>query len=80
MLESYFNKVASLRPTNVLKEAPNRCFPVNFAKILRTHSFTEHLLRLLLVVTYCTENLRTGFSLKGMLAIYGLIISDSVSF
>ena len=29
----------------------NRCFPVNFAKFLRTHFFTEHLRWLLLTIT-----------------------------
>ena len=44
MPESLFNKVAVLRPANLLKNRLwYRYFPVNFAKFLRTPSFTEHL-------------------------------------
>ena len=33
----FFNKVAALRPATLLKKRPwHRCFPVNFAKLLRT--------------------------------------------
>ena len=33
----YFNKVAGLRPVTLLKKRlQHRCFPVNFAKFLRT--------------------------------------------
>ena len=36
----FFNKVAELRPaTLVKKRLPHRCFPVNFAKFLRTSYF-----------------------------------------
>ena len=31
----FFNKVAGLRPTTLLKRDSNTCFPVNFVKILR---------------------------------------------
>ena len=42
-----FNKV---RPATLLKmRLWNRCFPVNFAKFLRTHFFIEHLWWLLLI-------------------------------
>ena len=38
-----FNKVAGLRPATLLKERLwHRCFPVKFAKFLRTPIFTEH--------------------------------------
>ena len=41
MLESFCNKVAGLK---ALKERlPNRCFPVNIAKILKTAFFVEPL-------------------------------------
>ena len=41
----FFNKVAGLRPATLLKECLwHRCFPVNFAKFLRTPFFTENLL------------------------------------
>ena len=40
----FFNKVAELRPTTLLKKRLwLRCFHVNFAKFLRTPFFTEHL-------------------------------------
>ena len=45
----YFNKVASLRPATLFKKRLwHRCFPVNFAKFLKTLFFTEHLWWLLL--------------------------------
>ena len=47
----FFNKVACLRPGTLLKKRLwHRCFPVNFAKFLRTSFFTEHLRWLLLYV------------------------------
>ena len=48
----FFNKVAGLRPVTLLKKRFwHRCFPVNFAKFLRTPSPTEHL-RWLLISIY----------------------------
>ena len=45
----FFNKVAGLRPATLLKKRLwHRCFPVNFAKLLRTPSFTKYLWWLLL--------------------------------
>ena len=45
----FFNKVAGLRTAIFLKKRLwRRCFPVNFAKFLRTSFFTEHLRCLLL--------------------------------
>ena len=45
----FFNKAADLRPANLLrKRLWHRCFPVNFAKFLRTPLLTENLLWLLL--------------------------------
>ena len=39
-----FNKFAGLRPAALLKERLwYKCFPVNFAKFLRTPFFTKHL-------------------------------------
>ena len=47
----FFNKVASLRSATLLKRRLwRRCFPVSFAKFLRTPFFKEHLRRLLLQV------------------------------
>ena len=45
----FFNKVEGLRPAALLKKKLwHRCFPVNFAKFLRTPFLTEHLRWLLL--------------------------------
>ena len=45
----YFNKVAGHKPATLLKyRFWHRCFPVNFAKFLRTPFLTEHLRWLLL--------------------------------
>ena len=46
----FFNKVAGLWPATLLKKRLwYRCFPVNFAKFLRTPFYIEHLWWLLLV-------------------------------
>ena len=46
---SFFNKVAGLRSTTLLKKRLwHRCFPVNFVRFLRTPFFIEHLRWLLL--------------------------------
>ena len=40
----FFNKVRGLRPATLLKKRLwHRCFPVNFAKFLRTPFLIEHL-------------------------------------
>ena len=45
----FFNKVADLKSATLLKKRLwDRCFPVNFAKFLRTPFLIEHLLWLLL--------------------------------
>ena len=45
----FFNKVAGLRPTTLLKKRLwHRCFPMNFAKFLRTHFLENTFERLLL--------------------------------
>ena len=47
--DSFFNKVAGLRPAILLKKSLyHRCFPVNFAKFLRAPFFIEQLRWLLL--------------------------------
>ena len=47
--ETLFNKVVALRPATLLKKSLlHRCFPMNFAKFLRTcflHNTSERLLR-----------------------------------
>ena len=46
-----FNKIAGLRPANLLKKKPwHRCFPVNFAKRLRTPFLQNTSRRLLLEI------------------------------
>ena len=62
-LRNYFCKKApsqmiGLRSATLLKKRlRHRCFPVNFAKFLRTPLFTEHFQRLLLdSVFYCHEH------------------------
>ena len=48
----FFNKVAGLRPATFLKKRFwHRCFPMIFAKFLRTLFLTEHLWWLLLFLT-----------------------------
>ena len=48
MLEPVFNKYAGLKACNFIeKRLQHRCFPLKFAKFLRTPLFTEHI-RLLL--------------------------------
>ena len=50
MLNSLFNKVAGLQVCSVIKQRlQHRCFPVKFAKLLRTNFFTEHPRWLLLI-------------------------------
>ena len=47
----FFNKVACLSPATLLKKRlRQRCFPVNFPKLLRTPFYTEHLRWLLLSI------------------------------
>ena len=58
MLESLFNKVAGLQPSNIIKERLQpRCFPVNIAKFLRTPILKNICeLLLLLIVIFLQEN------------------------
>ena len=49
ILESLFNKVGDLKPSNFIKNRlQRRCFPVNIAKFFRATFFIEHLRGLLL--------------------------------
>ena len=53
MSKSLFNKVAGLRPVNLIeKRIRRKCFPVNFAKFLKTTFFIKHLRWLLLYIFY----------------------------
>ena len=46
----FFNKVAGLRPSTLLKKTLwHRCFPINFVKFVRTPFLTEYLWWLLLI-------------------------------
>ena len=67
----FFNKVAELRPATLLKKRLwHRCFPVNFAKFLRTSSFTEHLLLYNLHLLYNSSNtLYHGFKFAYIISI-----------
>ena len=57
-LISCFKKIASLRPVTLLKKGLwHRCFPVDFAKLLRTPFFTEQLQWLLLSVSSACEQI-----------------------
>ena len=57
MLKSLFNNVAGLQACNFIKKSlQHRCFPVKFAKFLRTPFFTEHLRWLLLKITQLNVN------------------------
>ena len=54
--ESLFNEVAGLMNIFLLKKSlRRRCFPLNFAKILRTPFYTEHLCWLLLTAPNIRE-------------------------
>ena len=54
----FFNKVAGLRPVTLLKRRLwHRCFPVNFAKFLRTHFLQNiHLDECFCVFLYILQN------------------------
>ena len=59
----FFNKVAGLRPATLLKKKLwHRCFPVNFAKFLRTPFLQNTSRRLLLDNTRCTRSNRRQFN------------------
>ena len=59
MLESLFNKVTGVKACNFIKKRlQHRCFPVKFAKFLRTpilKNFCERLLLLRDEITYADE-------------------------
>ena len=52
MLEFIFNKVEGLQPAIILKRDQQKCFPVKFAKLLRTTILKNIWKRLLLEVFY----------------------------
>ena len=67
----FFNKVVGLRPETLSKKRLwHRCFPVNFAKFLRTPFFTEHLLLYNLHLLYNSSNtLYHGFKFAYSISI-----------
>ena len=72
MPESFFNKVADLKPTALLKERLwDRCFPVNFAKFRKNTFLTKHLWS-----TASTFGLEVRLTLT-LLAYFFLKIEDS---
>ena len=73
----FFNKVAGLRPANLLKKRLwNRVFPVNFGKFPRTPFFTEHLWWLLLEKN-CSSRERDSWTLKTNIAWHMPLICQS---
>ena len=67
-----FNKVAGLRlATSLKKRLKHRCFPVKFAKFLKTTFFTEHFWWLFLIlsktVINTTQNMK--FSIKDLVNV-----------
>ena len=78
----FFNKVAACRVSFLIKLQPatllkkkfwHRCFPVNFAKILRTPFLTDHLRWLLLYLVY------THLSLIPASFIFSIKLRESLS-
>ena len=68
---SFFNKVAGLRRATLLKKSLwHWCFPVNFAKFLRTSFFKEHLRWLLLgAVSKATKPCHQKLLLKAVVEV-----------
>ena len=72
----FFNKVVGLRPATLLKKRLwHRCFPVNFAKFLRTPFLQNTSGWLLLFLDPCCPNLKLCLNL-----ILNLILSGHVHY
>ena len=72
----FFHKVAGLRTATLLKKRLwHRCFPVNFAKFLRTPFLTEHLWLLLF---FCMKQVLSGFGKINISFIYQSFLSFSL--
>ena len=69
VLESLSNRAASLKAWNFIKRLQHRCFPVKFAKFLRTAFFTEHLRWLLLKLNILMLQLPIYYVLKYKVSI-----------
>ena len=50
--ESFFNKVADLKPATLVKEIPAQVLPCEFCEIVKNTFFTEHLRMTAHDVTY----------------------------
>ena len=84
---SLFKKVAGLKLCNIVKtRLQHRCFPVKFAKSLRTPLFTEHLWwRLLVIISLTPDSLawvnrrfRLNVSLLKQPIIYSFIDDKNI--
>ena len=72
----FFNKVAGLRPFYRLW---HRCFPVNFAKFLRTPFLTEHLWWLLLVQLTAKSSIQASAGCKIIkLSAYNVLLYKKI--
>ena len=69
----FFNKVAALRPATLLKKRLwHRCFPVNFAKFLRTAFIKEHLWwRFLIKGLFVLQNWLLWYVQKDKVSYFG---------
>ena len=78
----FFDKVAGFRPWTLFKKILwHRCFPVNFAKFLRTHFFTEHLRWLLLLWRTYEPRIISWFNVPiAQKYIFILFVSTSLLF
>ena len=73
----FFNKVAGLRlATSLKKRLWHRCFPVNFAKFLRTSFFIEHLWWLLLFFRKTKVSKMLGFIKYFQVKLVILLVKD----
>ena len=75
----FFNKVAGRPATLLKKRLWRRCFPVNFAKFLRTPFLTEHLWWLLLVCFYSLRSSEVKLLGKTILINLKLINTSTTS-
>ena len=73
----FFNKVVGLRLATLLKKRLwHRCFPVNFAKFLRTPFFIEHLWWLLLFFRKTKVSNMLGFIKYFQVKLVILLVKD----
>ena len=76
----FFNKVVGVRSATLLKKRLwHKCFPVNFAKFLRAHFFTEHLRATASVDTSCFDECFSFHVITGSSIIYTNLSLPSVA-